>query len=264
MVVWHVVARAKGYAFGLANNRGAGEELTLKLMADDVPVSGRIIDLEGRPVAGVIVKVLNVRAPINASLDAWLKALEERKELHNLDEFLPNRLEAQAEPSIIPPVTTGSDGTFALRESAGSESPDYSSKGRRSKRSKSRSGRVPVRQSVRRDGRGRATSISSRFMGPGRACRRAHAVVEGVVRDQDTGKPLAGIMVRGERSLSDSTSLYVQSITDTEGKYRLNGLARGKEGHIVAVPPCDFPVYGHRKAELKVPGTKTSLICGPG
>ena len=77
--------------------------------------------------------------------------------------------------------------------------------------------------------------------------------IEGFVRDQDTGKPLAGIMVRGERSLSDSTSVYVQSISDAEGKYRLVGLARGKEGHVVAVPPCDFPVYGSRKAELKVP-----------
>ena len=36
--------------------------------------------------------------------------------------------------------------------------------------------------------------------------------IEGVVRDQDTGKPLAGVMVRGEQSLSDSTSAYVHSI----------------------------------------------------
>ena len=57
-----VVARAKGFAFGVANDhRGDGKELTLRLVADDVLVAGRIIDLEGRPVAGVTVKVIDVR-----------------------------------------------------------------------------------------------------------------------------------------------------------------------------------------------------------
>ena len=78
-----VVARAKGFAFGVANDhRGDGKDLTLRLVADDVVVAGRIIDLEGRPVAGINVTVLNVRVPANASLDGWLKALEERNE-HN-------------------------------------------------------------------------------------------------------------------------------------------------------------------------------------
>jgi hypothetical protein len=61
------------------------------------------------------------------------------------------------------------------------------------------------------------------------------------------------MMVRGERSLSDSTAVFVQSISDAQGRYRLVGLPRGKEGAVVAVPPCDFPAYGPRKAELTVP-----------
>jgi hypothetical protein len=77
--------------------------------------------------------------------------------------------------------------------------------------------------------------------------------IEGVVRDRDTGKPLAGVMVRGEPSLSDSINVYVQSITDAQGRYRLVGLPRGKEGAVVAVPPCDFPDSGPRMSEPKVP-----------
>ena len=34
---------------------------------------------------------------------------------------------------------------------------------------------------------------------------------------------------------------------------RLVGLPRGKEGAVVAVPPCDFAVYGSRHADLKLP-----------
>jgi hypothetical protein len=250
-----VVARAKPFAFGLANDRGDGKELTLQLVEDDVPVSGRIIDLEGRPVPGATVKVLNVRAPANASLDRWLKALEERKELHNLEyEFLPNRLEGQTEPSVIPPVRTGPDGTFRI-EGIGRErvarlqldGPTIETKQVEVRTLPGETICAPGWKGARRPDF--ITIYGSRFehvAGPTR-------VVEGVVHDQDTGKPLAGIMVRAERSWSDSTSVYVQSVTDAQGKYRLVGLPRGKEGHVVAVPPCDFEVYGSRKADLKVP-----------
>ena len=79
--------------------------------------------------------------------------------------------------------------------------------------------------------------------------------IEGVVRDQDTGKPLAGIMVRGEHSLGNPI-VYVQSITDAKGHYRLVGLPRGREGDVVAVPPCDFRVVDSVKAELNIPADK--------
>ncbi len=242
----------------MANDRGDSKELTLQLVADDVPVRGRIIDLEGRPVAGVTVRVLNVRAPSNASLDGWLKALEVRKEHHNLEyEFLPNRLEAQPEPSVIPPVTTGPDGAFRIegigRERVTTlqvEGPTIETKRFEVRTRPGETIRLPGWKGGRKPEL--ITIYGARFehvAGPTR-------VIEGVVRDQDTGKPLVGVMVRGDRSLSDSTSAYVQSISNARGQYRLVGLALGKEGHLVAVPPCDFEVYGSRKADLKVPPDK--------
>ena len=39
------------------------EELTLQLARDDVPISGRIIDLQGQPVVGATVTVLEIRLP---------------------------------------------------------------------------------------------------------------------------------------------------------------------------------------------------------
>jgi RNA polymerase sigma factor (sigma-70 family) len=251
-----VVARAKGFAFGLANDhRGDGKGLTLQLVADDVPVAGRIIDLEGRPVAGVTVKVMDVRAPANTSLDGWLKALGERKEHHNLErEFLHNRLEMQWEPSIIPPVTTGPEGTFRIvgigRERVATiqlEGPTIETEQVEVRTRPGETIRVPSWK-----GFGNANLITiyganfEHVVGPTRP-------IEGVVRDQDTGKPLAGVMVRGEQSLSFGIAAYVHSISDAQGRYRLVGLPRGKEGAVVAVPPCDFEVYGSRKAELKVP-----------
>ena len=66
-----IVARARGYAFGVEQVRGDAKELTLQLVRDDVPIAGRIIDLEGRPVAGATVKVLEVSATAKGSLDDW-------------------------------------------------------------------------------------------------------------------------------------------------------------------------------------------------
>ena len=77
--------------------------------------------------------------------------------------------------------------------------------------------------------------------------------IEGVVRDLDSGRPLAGIMVRGEDRLEFDSGVYVHAVTDAQGHYRLVGLPQGQEGYVVAVPPCDFPYYGRRKAQLMVP-----------
>jgi RNA polymerase sigma factor (sigma-70 family) len=250
-----IVARAKGFAFGLAKARGDGKDLALELVADDVPVAGRIIDLEGRGVAGVTVAVLDVRAPTNASLDGWLKALGERKELYNLEhEFLPDRIEAQSEPSLIPLASTGPDGRFRIegigRERVATlqfEGPTIETKQVEVRTRRGEMIRVPGWKSSR--DADLITIYGANFehvAGPTRP-------IEGIVRDQDTGKPLAGIMVRGEQSLSRSTAVYVRSITDAQGRYRLVGLPLGKEGNVVAVPPCDFEVYGTRKADLKVP-----------
>src|SRR5262249_11362049 len=50
------------------------EEMTLRLAKDDVPVGGRIIDLEGRPIAGVTIEVTGLDQGENGDLQAWFKA----------------------------------------------------------------------------------------------------------------------------------------------------------------------------------------------
>jgi RNA polymerase sigma factor (sigma-70 family) len=74
-----LLARALGLAFGMANAEKNPGEWTLRLARDDVPISGRIIDLQGRPVAGASVTVLVVGATSNVRLDDYLKALQEHR-----------------------------------------------------------------------------------------------------------------------------------------------------------------------------------------
>jgi hypothetical protein len=63
--------------------------------------------------------------------------------------------------------------------------------------------------------------------------------VEGVVRDRETGRPLADIMVYAH-SASARPTATIRSMTDARGRYRLVGLPLGREGQLVAVPACDL------------------------
>src|SRR4029078_8655830 len=50
-------------------------EATIKLAVDDVPIEGRILDLEGKPVAGATIKVDYLNTPKGSDLSEWLKAV---------------------------------------------------------------------------------------------------------------------------------------------------------------------------------------------
>jgi hypothetical protein len=63
--------------------------------------------------------------------------------------------------------------------------------------------------------------------------------IEGTVRDKASGQPLAGILVRSEEGLGGRPFEYVQATTDAQGRYRLVGLPKGREGKLLASPAAD-------------------------
>ena len=81
---WHtaqVVATAAGFGPGGltpsttksgCEARPAQPEITLA--RDDVPIAGRIVDLEGRPVAGVMIRPGRILEPERGDLSAWIAA----------------------------------------------------------------------------------------------------------------------------------------------------------------------------------------------
>jgi RNA polymerase sigma factor (sigma-70 family) len=79
-----VVATADGYGLGLPRfshgKDATPTDLTLRLTKDDVPITGRILDLQGKPVAGVTVGVHGLYWSAKEDLTAWLRDLKEKKE----------------------------------------------------------------------------------------------------------------------------------------------------------------------------------------
>jgi RNA polymerase sigma factor (sigma-70 family) len=265
-----VLAAAEGYGFAVERlgkpQTAAG--LTLRLVPDDVPIRGRVLDLQGKPVAGARVRV-NDLEPLNAAqlyvpksgdLTAWLAALKANK----MDPWDAERahfteLHSPAVGSLIPAATTGADGRFQLRGL----------------------GRERLAH-LRIEGPTIATQIVNVMTRPGEAVRlplsrrrpRGEAItyhgasfevlaaptkpVEGVVRDRDTGRPLAGVTVLPNRvtnpfGIANYNMGIVRATTDKEGRYRLVGLPKGEGNQLLAEAP-DLPYLPVSRAVEDTPG----------
>ncbi|HZY87281.1 MAG TPA: sigma-70 family RNA polymerase sigma factor, partial [Gemmataceae bacterium] len=81
-----VVAVANGYGMALPEMvRGKAVPrtgLTLRLAKDDAPLHGRVLDLQGKPVAGVVVHVRALYTPAKGDLTGFVKAVKEKQELY--------------------------------------------------------------------------------------------------------------------------------------------------------------------------------------
>jgi RNA polymerase sigma factor (sigma-70 family) len=183
--------------------------LSLSLPEDDLPISGRILDLEGKPIVGAKVTVTDVERLSNGGdlqpyVDAWMKALPRTSPDLPLRVGLPSSaLAAQSS------TTTDTDGRFTLK-GFGRER--------------------MVQLNVRADGAEsmmltamthlndpvvakKARLYGANFeltLGPGKA-------MEGTVTERATGKPVAGVEV--------SVAMAI-AVTDDQGRYRLDGLGK--------------------------------------
>jgi RNA polymerase sigma factor (sigma-70 family) len=216
-----VMAVAEGLGCDWAKVGPAGEELTLRLV-QDVPIRGRIIDLDGKPVAGARVTVIRLWAPrgddLGDSLEAVRKGERWPASANDWEGPLPGPLAV---------LTTGADGRFRL---AG----------------------VGRERLVQLHVEGPAiasawlgtvmTRAAEKVVGPGMYVYGAsfdHVAassrpVRGVVRDKETGKPLAGASVEGgSKGGSDG-----KAVTDKEGRYVLLGLAKAPR-YELTVKPAD-------------------------
>ncbi len=239
----HVIAAAEGFGLAMAHGPANDEELELRLVADDVPIAGRILDLQGQPVAGATVRALAVKATDGNDLSSWLDALRTRKSGYDVEhDFFTTTWYPPADSLVFPPISTDADGRFRItgigRERLATLSIEGPSIESVQVNAMTRSGptiRVP---GYRHPGAAaEVTYVGARFdhaAGPTRP-------IEGTVRDKSSGQPLAGIRVRGEEGLGGSPTYYVEATTDAEGHYRLLGLPRGREGGILALPTADQP-----------------------
>jgi RNA polymerase sigma factor (sigma-70 family) len=243
-----VVALAPGFGPGWipsALKAGAAGEVTIRLVPDGPPIEGRIVDLQGQPVAGAQVKVERLRyarterEPYveNGDLSAWIATVRDR------GMFLNNWEGLGQLPTTIATTTTDRNGRFRLtgigRERVAEILISAPTIATTQVYAMSRDG-AEIRINDRE-----AMTVNHLIVHTPRFefATKPTQPIEGVVRDKDTGQPLAGLTLQAaiveQRSLGPAPG--VETMTDAQGRYRLTGLPKAPAYRIFVKPGAGKP-----------------------
>jgi hypothetical protein len=258
-----VVAAAKGYGLGmsermLAGKSGPNTALTLRLAKDDAPLTGRILDLQGKPVAGVTVRVQGLHAPFKGDLAAFVSALKDKKE------FFPPKQEylfgwtGRDIGSLFEPVKTEDDGCFEIkgvgRERLADLRIEAPAIATFEVYAMTRPGDTIHAPGYRRyePRTDKFTIYGNGFDHIARPCRP----IVGVVRDKDTGKPIPGAVVTSYKRAGSHIGAVtdLRAVADKNGRYRLLGMPKGEGNVIRAGGPEDEPYLMATQKIADTPG----------
>jgi RNA polymerase sigma factor (sigma-70 family) len=247
---WTVVAAmAAKHGAGWVRLKADGkrDNLTIRLVPDDMPITGQIVDLEGKPVRGATLTVLQIHAAHEEDLGPWLEAVKDRKG-NSWD--LEGRFLKSYTIALTPKVTTDGKGRFRLTGigrnrlvRAQLDGPTIVS-GRLcilTRPSKT----FAVTKSPGRREYGDPRVVTTYYGANFRYVAAPSKPIVGVVRDKDTKKPLAGVTIESFKFASNPYHgvNHVRTTTDARGRYRLTGMPKGKDNKIRLVPPGDRLPY---------------------
>jgi RNA polymerase sigma factor (sigma-70 family) len=246
-----VTATAANYGVGWVDvpPDGKRDDLTVRLVADDVPITGQVLDLEGKPIQGVTLRLLRINAARGEDLGPWLEAARGKKGL-SLD--LELRHAGRYHTALPIKVTTDGQGRFRLTGIGPNRLVRVQLDGPTIASEKLHIFTRPEKTITLTRYEGRPEYDDPRIITIYYGASFQHAAqptrpIIGVVRDKDTKKPLAGFQVRSDtREISSSyysqQDTAVWTTTDAQGRYRLIGLPKGA-GFMMAVHPADDQPY---------------------
>jgi RNA polymerase sigma factor (sigma-70 family) len=196
------------------------KDITLQLVKDDVPIEGRVLDLEGRPVSGIRVQVVNLK---RGDLDAWIKIVLA------YNSAIPKDICSEI-LGVSASAMTGKDGRFRLTGIGRERGVELRLRGPGIEWARLWAVTRPGPARGWRSGQeGLYGATFDWVAGP---CKP----IIGTVRDSATGKPVMGIHV------SSGNTLGAAVLTDREGRYRINGVGKRNNYSVGAwgVPYLDF------------------------
>jgi RNA polymerase sigma factor (sigma-70 family) len=241
-----VVARGDGFAPGWVGTDNA-EKLTnvTVQLGRDVPIEGRAVDLQGKPIAGIAVHLRNVYfRQDGAGLKDFVEALQSKQVRFGWwnHPSCPSMMLDPALLGLTAATTTGADGRFRLAGVSGEclvllrfEGPTIETS---EVYAMTRPGPTIHLPPVKEMLHSRAYVFHGATFDHVAAPTRA---IVGTVRDKDTGKPLPGVTIRDETNYSPGVDIDLRVTTDAEGRYRMVGLSRDAGHSLLALPPSGSP-----------------------
>ncbi|WP_435011014.1 sigma-70 family RNA polymerase sigma factor [Tundrisphaera lichenicola] len=256
--IW-MVASAPGFGFGWiapGPRHDPSSELTLRLATDDLPIEGRLLDLEGRPVAGATIRPYEVNVPLGGDLTPWIAGFQDQEK--PLDQGMDGGIQLK-----WPSVTTDPDGRFRL-EGFGRErmvrfvitGPNVETAIGYAMTKAVPSIRV---KNINLIGPDPLVLNGASFDLAVAPCKP----IVGVVRDQDSGEPLAGVEVKGMVYLERDRAFspFNKVVTDDQGRYRLVGLPTSERYRMLASPGEGLPYLPREVIEAAdTPGMDPATI----
>jgi RNA polymerase sigma factor (sigma-70 family) len=238
------MAEGHGAALSPVGTPGAIGERTLHLVKDDVPIRGRVLDLQGKAVSGGTVRVIGLCLPNDGDLAAFAEALKASKDGYPVENKFLSHLDNPAIARLFSMASTDADGRFQFKGIGRERIAIVEISG---PAIETRHVRVMTRPGGRmdrlewRDGlsTGKLTYYGASFdhvAGP-------TTPITGVIRDKDTKKPLAGAVVTSWKLSNDSLHgrTFIRTTTDSEGRYRLVGMPRGEGSMVNVMGPEEDP-----------------------
>jgi RNA polymerase sigma factor (sigma-70 family) len=264
-----LVATAPGHGLGWTEKVLLGDRMAereVRLTAEGPPIEGRILDLEGRAVAGAKVEVARLWYPEKGDLAEWVTkarnggAVNLWQGLENLplDPVMAPLWNAPRERLAPLAATSDADGRFKLTGVGRGRIAELFLSGPNIATTEAEVFSLPEAELRLKDtGRMSAEQVvvhAPRFQVAVQPGRR----VAGVARDADTGKPIAGIEIKA--AVYDENSLIsapgIQARTDAEGRYALDGLPLAEDYRLFLTPDRGLP---YTKAILKAPAESRAI-----
>ena len=264
-----VTAQADGFGVGLSegDEADADRDLIVRLRRDDVPIAWRVLDLEGRPVAGAKVRVLDLWSGDSADLGPWIESAKLGNDSWpGRQRTLATRFDLDPRDPMIPAVVTEPDGRFRLLGIGRERLVTIQVEG----------------PTIRLDQFQAMTRVTSPFRTPeppggsGSAPQNIQGAnfdliltpsrpVEGIVRDQDTGRPIAGAVLAEMRVSGENISnrQMIRVTSDAQGHYRMEGLPKGAGNTLAIAPPPDQPYLPAYRTIGDSPGLNPEILDVP-
>ncbi len=206
-------------------------ETTLRLVKDDVPIRGRVIDLEGQPIAGLSVEARLLAKPEEGDLTPWLNdQIQKGRDWRNPE--VPMKLLWPALLGEQYTAKTDANGRFHMSGFGRERLVIFKVTG---PTIESNSHVRVLTRSATANGwatdydHDRIYAASFDYaVGP---CKP----IVGTVRDKATGKPLPGVHVKCySGGTIGSFKGMGYAVTDANGRYRLSGVSKAREYTLAA------------------------------
>jgi RNA polymerase sigma factor (sigma-70 family) len=246
------------------------DDLTIRMVRDDAPITGQIVTLEGKPVPGAFLSIQEIYTTPKEDLGPWLAAVKEavkakKDQVDNLEFEHLTRFTV----GMSPRVTTDAEGRFKLSGIGAErlvilrvEGPTIATQ---HLRVLTRAGEALTALRWEADPQyNRPASYLTYYGANFRYPAAPTKPIVGVVHDADTKKPLVGVTVRSHK-FADVKNLFgdervVQTTTDKDGRYRLVGMPCGEGNGIVVVPGRDHPYLLSARSVLNSAGLEPVAV----